>query len=145
MNTQNRHWLCAAGALALAATLGMPVHAARTSEDMTVRGTARQPMEQAQTARRWAVTRSVVVAYGDLDLSSQPGAQTLYARLRGAARTVCGPREVRIQQLRWDWTQCVDTALDNAVAATGIERVVAIHREATGRDMSAASLLAGSP
>jgi len=145
MNTQSRQWMGAAGALALAAILGVPANAARTSEDMTVSGTARQPMEQAQTARRWAVTRSVVVAYGDLDLSSQPGAQTLYARLRGAARTVCGPREVRIQQLRRDWTQCVDTALDNAVAATGIERVVAIHREATGRDMSAASLLAGSP
>lgn len=145
MNTQSRQWTCAAGTLALAGALGMPANAARTSEDMTVSGTARQPTEQVQTARRWTVTRSVVVAYGDLDLSSLTGAQTLYVRLRGAARTVCGPREVRIQQLRRDWTQCVDAALDNAVAATGIEQVVAIHREATGRDMSTASQLAGSP
>jgi UrcA family protein len=123
----------------------MPTQAARSPEDMTVSGTAKRPMEQVQAARRGVVTRSVVVAYGDLDLSAPSGAEKLYVRLRGAARSVCSPRETRIPQLRRDWAQCVDTALENAVAAAGIERVVAMHREATGRDVNAASQLAGSP
>jgi UrcA family protein len=146
MKRQNRHWLCAAGALTLGVVLGMPTQAARSPEDMTVSGTAKRPVEQVQTAaRRGLVTRSVVVAYGDLDLSVPSGAETLYVRLRGAARTVCSPREMRVPELRRDWARCVDTALDNAVAATGIARIVAMHREATGRDVNAASQLAGSP
>lgn len=143
MNGQQ--WSCAVGALVLGAVLGFPAQAARNPENMTVSGVAKRPMEQVQAARRDMVTRSVVVAYGDLDLSAQSGAQTLYVRLHGAAREVCSPRETRIPRLRREWAQCVDIALDNAVAATGIERVVAMHRDATGRDVSGASQLAGSP
>jgi UrcA family protein len=145
MKSQIRRWLAAAGALTLAVVLGMPVQAARTSEDMTVSGTAKRSMEQVQTARRGVVTRSIVVAYGDLDLSGQAGAEQLYVRLRRAARTACSPRETRMPELRRDWLQCVDTALDNAVAATGIERVVAMHREATGRAVTTGLQLAGPP
>ena len=145
MKGQMRHWSCAVGALVLGAVLGFPAEAASSPENMTVSGVAKRPMEQVQTARRDIVTRSVVVAYGDLDLSAQSGAQKLYVRLRGAARAVCSPRETRIPSLRREWTQCVDIALDNAVAATGIERIVAMHRDATGRDVSVASQLAGSP
>lgn len=145
MKGQMRHWLFAAGALALGAALGIPAQAARNPENMTVSGAAKRPMEQVQTARRQTVTRSIVVAYGDLDLSAQSGTQKLYVRLRGAARTVCSPRETRITRLRREWAECVDIALDNAVAATGIERVVAMHRDATGRDVSVTTQLAGSP
>ena len=145
MKRQARRWLCVAGALTLGVVLGMPTQAARSPEDMTVSGAAKRPMEQVQAARPGTVTRSVVVPYGDLDLSAQSGAEQLYVRLRGAARTVCSPRETRVLQLRRDWAQCVDIALDNAVAATGIERVVVMHRDATGRDVSVTSQLAGSP
>ena len=33
---------------------------------------------------------SITVKYGDLDLSTPSGAHTLYSRISGAARTVCG-------------------------------------------------------
>ena len=95
--------------------------------------------------RRGVVTRSVVVAYGDLDLAAAQGVETLYVRLRGAARRVCAPRDTRIAEPGRDWSQCVDNALDDAVAATGIGKVLAMHSEATGRDVSRASQLAGAP
>jgi UrcA family protein len=145
MKRQKKLWLQTACALTLGALLGVPAQADRTSEDMTVSGTAKRPMKQVQTDRRDVVTRSIVVAYGDLDLSVPSGAQTLYVRLRGAARAVCSPRETREPERRRDWALCVDTALDEAVAATGIGPVVAMHREATGRDVFATSQLAGAP
>ena len=78
MKGQMRHWSCAVGALVLGAVLGFPAQAARNPENMTVSGVAKRPMEQVQTARRQTVTRSIVVAYGDLDLSAQSEARTLY-------------------------------------------------------------------
>jgi len=144
MKRRNRNCLFAA-ALALGVVVGAPAQGARNPEDMTVSGDAKRPMQPLQGSRRDVVTRSVVVAYGDLDLSAPAGAQTLYVRLRSAARTVCAPRDTRVAELRRDWSQCVDDALDNAVAATGIERVVAIHRDATGREVQAGPQLAGAP
>lgn len=132
-------------ALALAALSGTPALAARSPEDMTVSGTTKRPLQQLQASRRGVVTRSVVVAYGDLDLAAAQGVETLYVRLRGAARRVCAPRDTRIAELGRDWSQCVDNALDDAVAATGIEKVLAMHSEATGRDVSGTSQLAGAP
>ena len=146
MKRRNSPCICLTlAALALVALSGPPALAARSPEDMTVSGATKRPMQQLQPSRRGEVTRSVVVAYGDLDLAAAEGVETLYVRLRGAARRVCAPRETRSADLRRDWSQCVDNALDDAVAATGIEHVVAMHREATGRDVSRASQLAGAP
>lgn len=42
---------------------------------------------------------AVRIAYGDLNLDSQPGTQALYARIVSAAREVCGSRSVDIRDL----------------------------------------------
>ena len=60
--------------------------------------------------------RSIVVRYRDLDLSRDEGWQTAYARVRAAARAVCGPVDfynLALQQWR---RECYRTALANAVA-----------------------------
>jgi len=141
---ETRACLSALGALALALMLGMPAHAGK-SEEMTVSGSQKRPLEPIWEGRRAPVTHSVKVAVGDLNLASRAGTEKLYVRLRHAAKAVCEPRNARYPEQRRAWGQCADTALDNAVAASGIERVVAMHRAATGRDMSSASQLAGSP
>jgi UrcA family protein len=41
---------------------------------------------------------SVTVRYADLDLSRVAGAQTLYKRIKGAARSVCGDQGRRIEE-----------------------------------------------
>jgi len=153
MKSEFRSWLAVAGALTLALMLGVPAQAGRVEDTMTVTEAGQRSKMQAPCpARRSTVARcvmrSVKVAYGDLDLASQAGAQGLYVRLRGAAKTVCGARDgqyVQYVELRRNQAQCVDTTLDDAVAATGIERVVAMHREATGHDVQATSKLAGTP
>ncbi|MCG3168941.1 MAG: hypothetical protein CALGDGBN_00451 [Pseudomonadales bacterium] len=105
----------------------------------------RSKMTGIRAAPRYAETRSVVVRYGDLDLARDAGVQTLYARLIRASQAVCAPREDRIPAQRADWRRCHDAALDEAVVATGLERIVALHRERSGRDLSTpAELLAAT-
>jgi len=43
---------------------------------------------------------SVKVAYGDLDLASEQGAQTLYTRVAAAAHQVCAPDGINIRDLQ---------------------------------------------
>ena len=144
----------AAGALALALNLGVPAQAGVAEDTMTVTEAGQPSQMQASCPVRRStvsdcVKRSMVVAYGDLDLASQAGAKKLYRRLRGAAKTVCGTRDgqqyVQYVAQRREQLRCVNVALDSAVAATGIARVVAMHRDATGRDVTVTSQLAGSP
>ena len=57
-----------------------------------------------------------VVSYGDLDLSSNAGAATLYSRIRSAAREVCEPLDdVMIKLLRAKY-DCRADAVARAVA-----------------------------
>ena len=144
MNRSFLHIGALACALALGAWPGVPVHAGRTYE-MTVSGSQKRTVEPLWEGRRGPVTRSVKVAYGDLNLQSQAGAQEFYLRLRRASKDACGPRHAQLQELRREWGQCVAATLDRSVAATGLARVVAMHHETTGRDVSTASKLAGSP
>ncbi|HVN45472.1 MAG TPA: UrcA family protein [Steroidobacteraceae bacterium] len=44
--------------------------------------------------------RTVTVAYGDLNLATEAGANVLYARLTAAARTVCAAAGVDARNLR---------------------------------------------
>jgi UrcA family protein len=121
----------------MAALLGVPASSGIAGE------AAKRAMQETRIGPRGVVTRSIAVPYGDLDLSVQAGAEQLYSRLRGAARSVCGPREARVMELRRAWARCVDKALDDAVAATRSERVVAIHRVQSGRDVELAEQVAG--
>lgn len=148
MKGESRKLASMVGMLSLAAALGMPLQAgaAEAEDAMTVTDSVQRARMQApRPDRRLTETRSVVVSYADLDLSRQAGVDTLYTRLRSASKTVCGTRDVRIVQRRRDWDRCYDEALDNAVATVGVEQMVAEHRAQTGRDVGAASRLAGSP
>jgi UrcA family protein len=75
-------------------------------------------------------TASVVVGYSDLDLTDAHGARTLYARLRAAAREVCGtkpdPRELRQYA---NYEACYSRALHKAVHRIDSERLHALHAE----------------
>lgn len=70
---------------------------------------------------------SVLVRYGDLDLSRDEGARALYARLRAAAHRVCAPLDsydLHTQQLQ---RECYKTTLADAVKRLNSERVAALH------------------
>jgi UrcA family protein len=70
---------------------------------------------------------AVAVTYADLDLDRGTGAETLYQRLRAAAKKVCGAVDGRnltaVQQQR----RCFNDALDRAVAAVDNDLVSRLH------------------
>ena len=59
---------------------------------------------------------SVVVHFGDLDLSRSAGAAALYQRLKGAAETVCAPLDDRNVARHMSFRACVQSAISTAVA-----------------------------
>ena len=60
---------------------------------------------------------SVKVAYGDLNLASEKGTRTLYARITAAARQVCGADSVDMRDLQAFSAEraCERQAIANAV------------------------------
>lgn len=72
---------------------------------------------------------SVIVKYGDLNLSNPQGAAALYRRIVGAARNACGSSKVDIRDLgskaRLD--ACVDDAIADAVTTVGQPELFAIY------------------
>ena len=145
--------LSAAGTLTLAVMLGMPAAQAGKTDNMTVSASNaeaplhKRSMEPLWEARRAPVTRSITVAVGDLNLNSKAGLERLYERLGVAARKVCEPRNAQYLQYleqRREWMQCKAAALDKVVATSGMPSLVAMHHEATGRDIQSASQLAGT-
>ena len=62
--------------------------------------------------------RTVEVAYGDLDLSTAAGQETLSNRVRVAVRKVCGDSSARqsLGELR-DYRTCTSKASENAMAS----------------------------
>jgi UrcA family protein len=68
------------------------------------------------------VTKSQVVEFGDLDLTRNAGAQTLYKRLRIAAREVCKPEVERYFVKAWKgYNKCVNDSVATAVATVDSE------------------------
>ncbi|WOE75304.1 UrcA family protein [Alterisphingorhabdus coralli] len=63
------------------------------------------------------VYRSTTVSYGDLNLNSEAGQQTLERRVKSAARKVCGPRPRLNLSERMDYGRCMDEALDSGEQA----------------------------
>ena len=60
--------------------------------------------------------RTTTVHYSDLDLSTTAGAMTLYQRIRGAARTVCGEDGNKLGLDEWsNWNGCFRRAVNDAV------------------------------
>ena len=82
---------------------------------------------------------SITVKYGDLDLSTPSGAHTLYSRISGAARTVCGYSGTDfIDQAIWKG--CYRGAIADAVAKVNSPLLTAVH---TGRPVSPTVAMAG--
>jgi UrcA family protein len=70
---------------------------------------------------------SLLVKYADLDLSTDAGARTLYARLAAASKRVCpdpGSRDLRMLSLTGT---CRQQALDRAVRAVNNTALAAVH------------------
>ena len=75
-------------------------------------------------------TVSVVVKYGDLNVSNPEGAATLYRRIAAAASTVCGPYETdswRRGSSPASVNACVHKAIADAVTKVGQPQLVAIY------------------
>jgi UrcA family protein len=71
---------------------------------------------------------SVVVKYGDLDLGTVEGVVTLHARLRRAAKDVCGQLDSRVLGLREYYAHCVSEAVTTSVARVGNPSLTSFHR-----------------
>ena len=69
---------------------------------------------------------SVTVSYADLDLSKPSGARTLYGRITGAAREVCGDQGRRLEE-QFQWRTCYQGAISDAVAAVNSPLLTAVH------------------
>jgi UrcA family protein len=70
---------------------------------------------------------SVVVRYGDLNLSTEAGNLALYRRIVAAARQVCpdsGPRDLQASAIS---RACRDAAIARAVTAVPSSRLAEIH------------------
>ena len=70
---------------------------------------------------------AVVVRYGDLDLSTQEGVQTLYKRIASAARQVCPAGDPRTLA-RFDYGRtCRAAAIARAVGNVHNSQLAALH------------------
>jgi UrcA family protein len=77
--------------------------------------------------------RSIEVSYAELDLTKPAGAQTLYERIKKAAYTVCGAYD---SPMAWNYpakTQCLKTAIDDAVAKVNSPLLTSLHRNENTR------------
>lgn len=87
-----------------------------------------------ETQRPNEVTTSVRVSYADLDISDAAGAQTLYARIKSAAREACGP-EPTVLDLRdaAGYNACYEQAVAKAVNRVGSDQLNALHAARSGK------------
>jgi UrcA family protein len=76
------------------------------------------------------------VHFGDLNLDSEQGAQTLYVRLRGAAKQVCSPLESIELSRRLVWETCINNAVADAVQQVDKTMLSALHVRAVNRSKS---------
>ena len=73
------------------------------------------------------VVPSVVVKYGDLNLSTEEGNRALYRRIVAAARQVCPDEGLRDLQAFAVSRACRDAAIARAVAAVPSRRLAELH------------------
>jgi UrcA family protein len=71
---------------------------------------------------------TITVKYDELDVTTQRGAQELYARLRAASKQVCAPLDSRDLRRHYAWKACYTQALSNAVVQVNREAVTALHQ-----------------
>jgi UrcA family protein len=68
------------------------------------------------------------VGYGDLDLATSAGAHTLYERIAGAARTVCGFEGTALVEQSL-WNSCYRGAIAEAVAQVNSPLLTAVQTD----------------
>ena len=83
----------------------------------------------AQAGTPGLVTHTVKVEYSDLNLESPKGVERLYARLRSAAKKVCGESDVRHLQGNRLQRDCMQQTMDRAVAQVGHAALAAEHAQ----------------
>ena len=77
-----------------------------------------------------AKVKTQSVSYADLDLSKPAVAQTLYKRIKAAARHVCGPVDnYTFVTPSKAFRQCYEQAIADAVAQVDRPSLTALHRE----------------
>jgi UrcA family protein len=69
------------------------------------------------------------VSYADLDVTTQAGATTLYARIRGAAEAVCRPLEGKRLSERAQWKACYEHAVAEAVQTVNRPALTALYKQ----------------
>jgi UrcA family protein len=74
-----------------------------------------------------------VVQYGDLNLASSKGVQTLYGRLTAAARIVCAPAVNLGYYQKAEASVCTKKAVQDAVRDVNNANLTAFHLERTGQ------------
>jgi UrcA family protein len=73
----------------------------------------------------------VKVDYSDLNLSTINGATTLYQRIEGAARFVCGEPGRRFDEQRY-WKSCYGTAVNHAVTEVNNPLLTSLYLKQNG-------------
>jgi UrcA family protein len=83
------------------------------------------------------VTTSVRIPYADLDLTTDEGMAVLYARVRRAAKAVCGAPGVTGSRLDERHDACLRAATDRAISQLGVPGLAELHREIAGAQEAA--------
>ena len=75
-------------------------------------------------------TVSVTVSFADLDLSKAAGAQTLYKRIKAAARQACGSIDgYTHMKSQSRWRECYESTIADAVASVDRPSLTALYQE----------------
>ena len=85
----------------------------------------------ARAERSYGEPLTKVVSYADLNLKGEPGARTLYSRLRMAAAEVCAPFRGDSLRERMKWRECFKPALARSVAEVDEPTLTAYHLSRT--------------
>lgn len=72
----------------------------------------------------------VIVHFADLNLATPEGAQALYARIRVAAKQVCGPEDDRNLMVFGMRRACMHKAIADAIAHVSSAQLTALHQAA---------------
>jgi UrcA family protein len=76
-------------------------------------------------------THQLTVRYSDASLSTIAGAHTVYGRIQGAARFVCGEAGRSLAEQR-TWQACYRGAVADAVASINSPLLTAVHQRVNG-------------
>ena len=76
--------------------------------------------------------RTMTVHYADLNIATASGATTLYHRIIGAARNVCGEEGYELDlDARRSWDDCFRSAVNDAVEKVHSPLLTAVHHKST--------------